>query len=76
VTRGKCLRNRRLLINRLSPQQPGRSADSSWRPSFGNATRLLIEALSFIRTFAQALRSRLPIDQAVGDRQATAIDAL
>jgi len=28
-------------------------------------TRLLIEALSFIRTFAQALRSRLPIDQAV-----------
>jgi len=34
-------------------------------PAVLGMTRLLIEALSFIRTFAQALRSRLPIDQAV-----------
>jgi len=53
------VRNRRLLINRLSPQQPGRVLIHHGVPAvLGMLTRLLIEALSFIRTFAQALRSR------------------
>jgi len=34
------------------------------------------EALSFIRTFAQALRSRLPIDQAVAIARQQLLDAL
>jgi len=65
--RGKCLLvpNRRLLISRFLPQQSGRSADSSWHPSCFGMRDEIADQEALIQTFAQALRSRLPIDQAV-----------
>jgi len=49
----------------VSPQQSGRSADSSWHPSCFGMRDEIADQEALLQTFAQALRSRLPIDQAV-----------